>query len=158
MNLLAVLKANGIEIEAKDYGQFRIRGDYGRLAAAAIADASLAFHNNERLLEHKYSIPSREVILIWWQVFKCLEIDFGRSGRSVESRFAQYVRTKVIEPAYNFGGIEPRSISENLLPAALLLALYLVFTLLYGFSVLLLFDGLGVSRVARRESGFAVET
>ncbi len=147
--LLTILEANGIDVEIAGGGWFRIRGDYGRLTTAAIADAKLAFYNDEPSLEHKYSIPSREVIFTWWQVFSRLEIDLASRGQAEEASFAQYVQAKVLEPAYNFSGIQARAISQNLLPAVLLLAFYLVFTLLYGFSTFMLLDGLGIASVCR---------
>ncbi|MDH7602065.1 MAG: hypothetical protein QHI38_07945, partial [Armatimonadota bacterium] len=136
-----------------EQGKFRIRGDYGRLIAAAVADAKLVFHNRERFLEHRYSIPSPELMLAWWQLFKGMEVELARAGRAEEALAAQYIRTKVLEPAYNFRGIEARSIAQEALPAALLLVFYLVFALWYGFSVLLLLDGLGISKVGHRGSG-----
>ncbi|HXZ35113.1 MAG TPA: hypothetical protein VEL68_03740, partial [Thermodesulfobacteriota bacterium] len=50
----------------------------------------------------------------------------------------------VLEPAYNFAGIETRPIGENIWTVALFLGFYLLYTLLYGFSILFLFEGLGI--------------
>jgi len=53
--------------------------------------------------------------------------------------------TRVLEPSYNFSGIEPQPISENITRVVLLLAAYILYTLWYGFAVLYFFEGIGIT-------------
>lgn len=59
--------------------------------------------------------------------------------------------TRVLEPSYNFAGIKPRKISENIGIVALLLGFYIFYTLWYGFSIMYLFEGLGIKATKPRE-------
>jgi len=53
--------------------------------------------------------------------------------------------TAAIEPAYNFYGIQAVKISEKAGVATGLLVFYVLYTIWYGFGVLYIFEGLGLS-------------
>jgi hypothetical protein len=53
--------------------------------------------------------------------------------------------TRVFEPAYNFRGITPMRISDNYGKVIFLLVFYVLYTLWYGFSIMLIFEGVGIS-------------
>jgi uncharacterized membrane protein YfcA len=145
VQLRSIAQRNGFQLEELKSGAVLVKGDLGKMADAAIADARIAFRNDRRAMEQKYRIPGHYAILHWWNIFYSLENHLSRIGRPDDADFARFIRTKVLEPAYNFRGIEPRSISQNAIPAVLLLAFYLVFTLWYGVSVFLVFEGLRIT-------------
>jgi hypothetical protein len=62
-----------------------------------------------------------------------------------EASFVKKVMTAAIEPAYSFYGIEAVKIRERAGLAAGLLAFCVLYTIWYGFGVLYLFEGLGLS-------------
>ncbi|MGQ9455106.1 MAG: sulfite exporter TauE/SafE family protein [Armatimonadota bacterium] len=151
-NLIRILHVNGLEYELLTNGWLEIRGDMGRMACAAIADARLAFRNDRQSLECRYSLSDYKPILCWWDIFSAIESELSRHGPAEQARFARLIVTKVLEPAYNFRGIEACSISQKALPAVLLLVTYILFTLLYGFSIFLVFEGLGITTSGARVS------
>jgi hypothetical protein len=61
------------------------------------------------------------------------------------------VSSKVLEPAYNFRGIDAKEIGENVIPLVGLLAFYVLYTVWYGFSIMFLFEGLGIGVEKRAE-------
>ena len=65
-----------------------------------------------------------------------------------DSNFASEVLTKACEPAYNYAGIECLSAKDSVVPLGSLLLFYVGYTAWYGFSILFVFEGLGI--VARR--------
>jgi hypothetical protein len=125
-------------------GRVRIKGELGRLGRAALVDAELLFKGKNPDLLAKYGISGKEVVYYWWVAFDGLTRRFIQENRSSEADFTRFMTTRVLEPAYNFAGIEPRSIGENIWTVIFFLGSYLVYTLLYGFSILFLFEGLGI--------------
>jgi hypothetical protein len=65
-------------------------------------------------------------------------------NRPAEADFAKFMTTRILEPSYNFAGIESKSISENVGIVAFLLMFYIFYTVWYGFSIMYLFEGLGI--------------
>ena len=149
--IVRLLSLNGAEAGIADEDRVRVTGDLGRLALAAAADARTAFGNDERSLEARYAMPGYESIYCWWVVFDGLTRRYVQEGRGKEADLAKFMSAKVLEPAYNFRGIRCCGIRSNASPAALLLAFYVLFTLWYGFSILYVFEGLGISTSAASE-------
>ncbi len=142
--LLAVASANGLAAAAAADGRLRLRADLSVVAAAMLRDARSAFENRGAELERRYGLSGEEVIYCWWTICNGFVPAGGRGASTREARFVAYVSAKVLEPTYNFRGIEARDIHGSALPAALLLAAYVLYTLWYGFSLLLLLEGLGI--------------
>ena len=86
-----------------------------------------------------------ESVYCWWIVFDGLTRRYVHEGQGKEANFTKFISSKVIEPAYNFRGVCPNCIRDKALPATLLLAFYVLYTLWYGFSILYVFEGLGIS-------------
>lgn len=129
-----------------------LAGDLGAVARAIIADAEGMYRGRERELQAAYGFSGREAIYCWWAALDAIYRQFVEEGDVPASNFASMLRTKVCEPAYNFVGIAPRSPSEAGLPLFALLAFYLLYTVWYGFSILYLFEGLGITvQATRRE-------
>lgn len=137
--------------EAKTRGnQVTLAGDLGAVAKIVIADAEVMYENREHDLQAKYGFPGREVIFCWWTALDAIYQQFVDSGDVTTSNFASALKTKVCEPAYNFAGITPRNASDAGLLLFMLLAFYIVYTVWYGFSILYLFEGLGITAQATR--------
>lgn len=126
-------------------GRVRIRGDLGLLGISAATDADLFFKGDEKTLEGKYGLPGRDVIYYWWTAFDNLVRRYVQLNRASEADFAKFMTTRVLEPSYNFAGITPRKVTEETGTISFLLLIYLAYTLWYGFSILYLFEGLGIS-------------
>lgn len=127
-----------------------LAGDLGAVARAVIADAESMYRGRERELQAAYGFTGREAIYCWWTALDAIYRQFLAEGDIPTSNFASMLRTKVCEPAYNFVGIAPRSPSEAGLPLFALLSFYLLYTVWYGFSILYLFEGLGITAQASK--------
>jgi hypothetical protein len=146
-----VLQANRFSATLLEDGRVRIKGDLGLMGKCASLDADLLFKARESDLRAKYGGNENEAIYYWWVAFEGLTRRFIQEDRSSEADFTRFLTTRVLEPAYNFAGIEPRSIGENIWTVAFFLAFYLLYTLLYGFSILFLFEGLGIQATKSKE-------
>ena len=143
--IVRLLRANGFQARITDDDRVRVSGDLGRLALAATADAEAAFRNDRSALQAKYGTNGYEPIYHWWTVFDGLTRRYVQENRGTEADFAKFMSSKVLEPAYNFRGIRCCDIGGNAFPAAVLLVFYVAYTLWYGFSILNVFEGLGIS-------------
>ena len=61
-----------------------------------------------------------------------------------EAKTVDLVVKKVVEPSYNYYGIEPQKISDRVFIVFFSLVFYVVYTLWYGFAVMYLFEGWGM--------------
>jgi len=139
-----ILEANRISAALLGDGRVRIKGDLGRMGKSASVDAELLFKAQGSDLRSKYGCDEKEAIYYWWVVFDGLTRRFVQANRSSEADFTRFMTTRVLEPAYNFAGIETKSIGENMGRVSLFLGFYVLYTLLYGFSILFVFEGLGI--------------
>jgi hypothetical protein len=149
--LAALAGSAGIEARALPDGRVRIAGDLGRLSLTALADADAAFRNETAGLEAKYRMGAEEVIYGWWVIFDGLTRRYVQEGKGVEANFTKFVSSRALEPAYNFRGIDAKEVGENVIPLTSFLAFYVLYTLWYGFSIMFLFEGLGIGVERRAE-------
>jgi hypothetical protein len=126
-------------------GRTRIRGSLRRLSEAALADAELMYANKAGELEARHAMPATEAIYCWWCVFDGLARRYVQENRPDEADFAKFVSAKTLEPAYNFRGIETRTTKASLLPLLGLMVFYVVYTLWYGMSIMLVCEGFGIT-------------
>jgi len=143
--LIGLLARAGIPSRATGDGRVRVQAPFADILAAATADAALAFANRFDDLREKYGFSGEDAIYAWWLIFDGLTRRFVQEGLSAQTEMAKFMSTKVLEPAYNFRGIQARPIHENALPVVGLLTFYVIYTLWYGFAILSLFEGLGIS-------------
>ena len=54
------------------------------------------------------------------------------------------VKTKALEPAYNFYGVQSTPVKDSIFLLAFSLIFYVVYTVWFGFGVLFFFEGLGI--------------
>ena len=139
-----IMMANGISAGLLGDGRVRIKGDLACLCIAASTDADLLFKGKEEVLQNKYGLSGKEVIHYWWMAFDDLVRRYIQLNRPAEADFAKFMTTRILEPSYNFAGIESKSISENVGIVAFLLMFYIFYTVWYGFSIMYLFEGLGI--------------
>jgi hypothetical protein len=143
--LQAVVRSSGCEATITADGRTRIVGTMGQLAQAALDDAERMAANDVTAIEQRHGRPAEDVIYCWWAVFDGLTRRYVQDNQSREANFTKFVATKVLEPAYNFRGIEARGIRGEAGPLAGLLGFYLLYTVWYGSAILLVFEGLGIT-------------
>lgn len=146
-----ILQAQAFSATVLDDGRIRIKGNLGLMGKAASADAELLFNGREKDLAGRYGLDGKEVIYYWWIAFDGLTRRLIQENRSLEADFTRFMTTRVLEPAYNFAGIETRNITQNAGTVSFLLGFYVFYTLLYGFSILFMFEGLGIKATKAKE-------
>jgi hypothetical protein len=144
-DIASVVAASGASAKVLDDGRVRITGDLGAIAGAAIDAADAVFVDGEGSVRAAPGVPAPEVIYAWWIVFDGLTRRFTQEEQTAKANFTNYVSTKILEPAYNFRGIQARGLNASIVPVVALLAFYLGYTILYGMSILFLFEGLGIN-------------
>ena len=140
-----VVSCCGAETTLAADGRIRIRGTMGQLCDDVLTDADLAFQNDLAALEARHGVSANNVLYSWWIVFDGLARRYVQENRPAEAELAKFVSAKVLEPAYNFRGIPARSVKDNVLPLIGMLAFYLVYTCWYGCSIMLVFEGFGIT-------------
>ena len=143
--MVKVLTGSGIEAGTADDGRVRVRGDLGVLMGACLDDAEEGYANRIAELGAKHGMEGEEVLYCWWLVFDGLTRRFVQENQGARANTAKFMTAKVLEPVYNFRGIEAAPIRGNVLPASCLLVFYVLYTLWYGFSIMSVFEGVGVS-------------
>jgi hypothetical protein len=142
-----VFTVNGAKAEVQG-SKVHITGDFGAIMAAALEDSDQMYHNGD-YIKKKYGVEEDEMIKQmfrqWHNAFTAIHKQFILQKKVDEASFVKKVMTAAIEPAYNFYGIEPVKITEKAGLAAGLLVFYVLYTIWYGFGVLYLFEGLGLS-------------
>ncbi|MFA4835911.1 MAG: hypothetical protein WC749_07585 [Dehalococcoidia bacterium] len=133
--------AEAVASEAK----VTIKGDLGKIVEACLADAAVMHQNNGPALVEKYGYSERQAMYNWWESFDKIRKNLDKAGLNDEEKFVRNVTEDAIEPAYNFYGIEAKSVSSSMGILVFALVFYVVYTIWYGFSLMYLLEGWGLA-------------
>jgi len=152
--IASLVRRGQASVELAEHG-VHIRGRLQPLAAALLDDAEMLFGGREAELSQKYGglMTAREVVYQWWLICEPVYKAYIAKGDIAASNLASALRTRACEPAYNFAGIPPTPVAEAAWPLAGLLGFYVLYTVWYGFSIMVLCEGLGLGarRAEKRE-------
>jgi hypothetical protein len=121
-----------------------LRIDLGALLSAALVDADAMFRNDGEALRRRYGAPEKRTLYIWWSVLKETYSELKAREAFAEASFVDTVRSRAIEMSYNFYGIEPAPASAHVGMLVFSLLFYVAYTLFWGYSIMFVFDGLGL--------------
>ena len=139
-----ILTANNIKAEVKEKS-VAVQGDLGAMFNAMLDDTKLMYNNNGAQISSKYGgVDAREVINSWYISMSALEKDFTKAGKFDKAKDVSMVKTKALEPAYNFYGVQATPVKDSIFLLAFSLIFYVVYTVWFGFGVLFFFEGLGI--------------
>jgi len=141
--LTSMLQQAGASVQAGDK-EIKITGDLGAILTAILADADAMFANDGEAVSAKYGIAEKQVMFDWYNALKSMEKSLTKQEKFKESKILYQVRTKTVEPAYNYYGIEAQSIKDKALLVILSLVGYVIYTMWFGFSILFMFEGWGL--------------
>jgi hypothetical protein len=128
--------------------QLKVSGDLGQIVAAALNDSSALYHGKGAELQAKYGVPGREVVFLWWNIFKGMDKDLTKQKKFQDAAYLQGIVKKGLEVSYNYFQIEPRSAASEAGILAFSLVFYVIYTLWWGIAVLFIFEGLGLEMKA----------
>ncbi|MFH1019976.1 MAG: hypothetical protein V1782_05090 [Pseudomonadota bacterium] len=141
--LSTVLQQGGATVQAGDK-EIKISGDLGGILTAVLADADAMFANDGQAVSAKYGAAEKQVIFDWYNALKSMEKSLTKQKKFKESKIIYQVRTKTVEPAYNYYGIEAQSIKDKAILVIASLVGYVIYTMWFGFSILFMFEGWGL--------------
>ncbi|RLB93952.1 MAG: hypothetical protein DRH43_04655 [Deltaproteobacteria bacterium] len=136
---------------SQDEAQLTIKGDLGKILAAALQDSDDMFNNKGAVLREKYGYDPKEAMYNWWLACKLIDKALKKQKRFKEAKFVTSVRKKAVETGYNFYGIEAEKASKRAGILSSVLIFYVVYTMWWGFSVFFLFEGIGLKMEAAKE-------
>lgn len=137
-----ILNAHGAQATATDTA-VSVKGDLGLLMDAALDDADSMYNNDGKALSDRYGFGERAAMYNWWYFTENLGKKLNKDKRFELSKDIGTIKSKSIEATYNFYGIEPQSITDQLWIVIGSLLFYVIYTLWYGFAILFLFEGAG---------------
>ena len=127
-----------------DGAQVKANGYLGQVVQAALQDSEAMFNNQGKMISEKYGFAEKEVLFVWWQIFKELEKDLKKQKRFKEAALVADAVKKGVEVGYNFYGIEPQKASTKASILSFSLVFYVIYTLWWGYAILFLFEGVGM--------------
>lgn len=123
----------------------RLKGDLGGMLKAAIRDSEDMYNNNGKAISRRYGIDEKTAMKAWWFVFNLSGKEMKKAKRMEESNILGEVNEKALEPSYNFYKIEAKKVSRNAALLTALLLFYVIYTLLWGYAIFFLFEGIGLT-------------
>jgi hypothetical protein len=138
-----LLQAAGGQVQSEG-GILKVTGTLGKIMMAAIDDSDAMFNNQGDKVKAKYQYDPKVVLKNWWFIFKDMDKDLKNQKKFKAAKDTGEIMKRSIEPGYNFYGISPEPVSQNVFLLTFMLVFYVVYTLWYGFGVFELFEGLGM--------------
>lgn len=120
-------------------------GDLKTLLGGCLEDADLLYNNRGAILKEKYGYDERQVMFDWWESFKSLEKALTAQELFKETKILALVQEKVVEPSYNYYGVEPQKIKDRLGVVLFSLVFYVIYTIWYGYAIMYICEGWGLS-------------
>jgi len=141
--LTTILQQAGAKVQAGEK-EIKISGDLGGILTAVLTDADAMFANNGQAVIAKYGTNEKQVMFDWYNALKSMEKSLTKQKKFKESKIFYQVRTKTVEPSYNYYGIEAQSIKDKAILVIASLVGYVIYTMWFGFSILFMFEGWGL--------------
>lgn len=118
--------------------------DLGRVLSSCLQDAGELYENRGQAINARYGLEGRAVVYAWWRTLRELERELTRQRLFAGAELVRTVNLRIVEPAYNYHGIEAQHIGDRWVVVLASLAFYVVYTVWYGYAVMFLFEGLGM--------------
>lgn len=134
----------GAKVDAKDR-ELKIEGDLGAILLSALKDADAMYKNDGKSVSERYGYNEKEVMKNWWKALNKIEKDLKKEKLVAEAKAVSDVIKKAVEPGYNFYQIDAYSVKDHLGMMTGLLVFYVLYTIWWGFAILYLFEGVGLS-------------
>ena len=119
-------------------------GSLGAILKGSLVDSEYMYNNDGASVTAKYVIDARRALYNWWTSLKLLDKSLKSQKEFAAAKVVNTVQKKAVEAAYNYFGVDPVQISDEMGMVAFSLVFYVVYTLWYGFAILFLFEGWGL--------------
>ncbi|MFC1867742.1 hypothetical protein ACFL0H_06390 [Thermodesulfobacteriota bacterium] len=138
-----LFRAGGAEAIVKE-ANLKVTGDLGKILANSLADADAMYKNDGEKVSGKYGYDEKRALFNWWKAFKEMDKELKKQKKFIEVKAVELVMKKAVESSYNYYKIEPQKISDRWGVVLFSLVFYVIYTLLYGFGIMFMFEGWGM--------------
>lgn len=139
-----ILRYNGASASV-NAGDVEVEGrDFGSLMAGMLDDAEAMYFNKGEVLEAKYGENGQKAFYTWYLALSAMEKDLTKNSKFSEAKLVKGTMSKAVEPAYNYYGVEGKSVKAEMFLLIAALTFYVIYTMWYGFGLLYLFEGMGI--------------
>lgn len=128
-----------------DQQNVKFKADLGKVLANISEDCNNMFENKGDVVQQKYGTDPRDATNRWYNMSKAIIKDLEKQQRFKESLAIGQFQKKVIEPSYNYYGVEAKQVKDNSGVMTFMMVFYLIYTLWYGFAIYYLCQGLGIT-------------
>lgn len=143
-NTAKLFTTAGANVETSDT-QLKIQGDIGAILGSVIKDSNSMYNNDGKAVLDRYGYDERVVMKNWWSALSKIEKELKKDRLIAEAKVFDEVIKRAVEPGYNFYHIDAQKVSERAGMMSGLLIFYVVYTIWWGYAILYLFEGLGLS-------------
>lgn len=140
----ALNKVDGADVQVNQ-ANLTLKTDFGKLLTNISEDSVAMYDNKGDVVQAKYNTDPRDAINRWYSITKAIGKALEGKEQFKESIYLSTYQKKVIEPAYNYYGVETKFVRDNKGTMTFMLLFYMVYTLWYGFAIYNLCVGLGIT-------------
>jgi len=135
----------GLEASASGNG-IQLQGELYPLLRMVVDDSFSTYNNNfDEVAGRHDGTDGRKVMQAWWHLLNGMVQPLQKAGLNSQASVVKTVVSKGIEPSYNFYGITPLRVVDNIPLVAGFLIFYVIYTMWYGFAIFELFEGIGLT-------------
>ena len=135
----------GLETSASGSG-LKLKGDLYTLLKVAVDDSFSTYNNNLDDVAARHGGTSGQAVMkAWWHLLSSMVQPMQKAGQNTQATVVKTVVSKGVEPSYNFYGITPLRVVDNIPLVAGFLIFYVIYTMWYGFAIFELFEGIGLT-------------
>ncbi len=126
--------------------KLHVKGDLYAILTAILKDSLSLYNNNAPEIAARYGLEDGKAVMkSWWHLATAMIKPMQKAGMVDEAAIVYSVVIKGIEPGYNFYGIVPLMVKDNIPLVAAFLVFYIIYTMWYGFAIFEIFEGVGLS-------------
>jgi hypothetical protein len=126
-------------------GELKISADLGAMLSVVIRDGDLMYKNDGTKLRETYGYDEKQAMKNWWTLFSKIDKALQMAKDFETAKMISEVNKKIVEPAYNYYGIQAQKVTDRFGMMSALLAFYVCYTIWWGFALFHLFEGLGLT-------------
>ncbi len=151
-NLVTMLEETGMTASYED-GKLAVEGEMKPLLERIVDDGYAMYQNEGEKLENAYGLEPKVATYAWYNFLKAASKEYGQSRQFEVAKTIDDLNSKTVEVGYNYFGVEPTPISEQIFIVIFALVFYVVYTMWWGYSIFNLFEGFGLlmTKTAKKE-------
>lgn len=142
---VTVLSSYGFEASASG-SSVTMKGDLHAFLAGVLEDSLSTYNNNfGEVARRRGGMDGAQVMKTYWHLLENMIKPMQRVGQVNEATVVNTVKGKAVEASYNFYGITPLRVVDNIPLVSGFLIFYVIYTMWYGFAIFELFEGIGLT-------------